>query len=81
MKFRRQLQVGDVVGLLGLHEAHPKTGVVRAIDGNTVAVHKTTGALPFHNMQIEHQTFWVHKTAVFDAQSWLGWLKAIWASL
>jgi hypothetical protein len=81
MKFHRRLQVGDRVGLLNLHEAYPKMGVVRAIDGNVVAVHKTAGALPFHNMQIEHQTVMVHKSAVFDAQSWLGWLRALWVSL
>ena len=84
MKFHRRLQVGDRVGLLNLHEAYPKMGVVRAIDGNVVAVHKTAGALPFHNMQIEHQTVMVHKSAVRDPnapKSLFRSLLALWRSL
>jgi hypothetical protein len=46
MKFTRQLLVGDVVGLLGLHYGLPLLGIVRAIDGDVVAVHHTTGVFP-----------------------------------
>ena len=78
MKFHRQLLVGDVVGLLGLHDAYPKLGTVREIGNNIVAVHQTAGALPFHNLAIHDQTIWVPKTAIFDPQTFLAWLKAIW---
>jgi hypothetical protein len=78
MKLYRQLQLGDTVGLLNLHDAYPKIGVIRHIGNNIVAVHQTRGALPFHNLAVEDQTFWVTKASVFDPQSFCGWLKALW---
>jgi hypothetical protein len=78
VKFRRQLRIGDVVALIGLNDAYPKLGTVREIGNNIVAVHKTAGALPFHNLAIHDQTIWVPKAAIFDPQSWAGWLKAMW---
>jgi hypothetical protein len=81
MKFHRELKIGDVVGLLGLHEAYPKMGVVRAIDGDVVGVHWTTGGAVFHGCEIHDQTLWVNKSSIFDTRCWAGWLKAFWRAL
>jgi hypothetical protein len=78
MKLTRTLAVGDVVGLLDLHDAYPKLGTVREIGNNIVAIHRTAGALPFHNLAIHDQTIWVTKASIFDPQTFLGWLKALW---
>jgi hypothetical protein len=75
MKFRRQLEVGDVVGLIGLHHAHPKLGIVRWIDGNAIAVHHALGLFP--NTR-PHEILTVPRAAVFDTRSWAGWIKFFW---
>jgi hypothetical protein len=78
------LKVGDPVELVGLHPAYPTSGKVRWIVGDIYGVHQTKGALPFHNMQIEHQTVMVHKSAVRDPnapKSLFRSLLALWRSL
>jgi hypothetical protein len=77
MKLYRRLLVGDIVGLLNLHDAYPKLGTVREIGNNIVAVHQTRGALPFHNLAIHDQTIWVSRKSIFDPQTLFGWLKAL----
>jgi hypothetical protein len=75
MKFRRQLQIGDVVGLLGLHYGLPLLGIVRAIDGDVIACHHTTGLFP--NTR-PHEVLWVPRRATFDVRTWAGWIKFFW---
>jgi hypothetical protein len=75
MKWNRTLQINDVVGLIGLHHAYPKLGVVQAIDGDVVAVHYTSGGKAFQNTC---PTLWVPRAAVFDTRSWAGWIKFFW---
>jgi hypothetical protein len=81
MKWNKPLQVGDLVGLIGLHHAYPRAGIVRVIDGSTIGIHWLTGAKVFANTSIFEQTLFVHKKSVVDFHCWRGWLKFFFRSI
>jgi hypothetical protein len=59
------LKVGDTVELVGLHPAHPTSGVIRHIVGGIYGVHQCSGAHPFYG-STGHETWWVTAAAIRD---------------